>query len=353
MRIFLDIGHPAHVHYFKNLIKSLQIKKNKFLITAREKDVTHLLLDNYKIPYISRGKGRNSLIGKFFYLFKADYQLYKLCKKFKPDIFISFASPYAGHVALLFKKPHISFTDTEHAKLGIISFLPFTTKVLTPKVFKIGLGEKHIKFNGYMEQCYLQKKYFSPSNRVLKQLKLQPDEKYVIIRLVSWDASHDIGHSGISRTILEKLINEIKTYSKIFISSESELPQRFQKYKLQIDPIEIHNVLYFSSLFIGEGATMASECAILGTPSIYVNSLTAGTLEAQERDGLLNIFQPNNEMIDKAIDILKDNGSKIEQRKRCNKILKSKIDVNLFIEQFVLEYAKNSNSQKSLVSKYF
>ena len=348
MKIFLDIGHPAHVHYFKNLIKSLQVKKNTFLITAREKDVTHLLLDNYKIPYISRGKGRNGLIGKFFYLFKANYQLYKLSKKFKPDIFISFASPYAGHVAFFLRKPHISFTDTEHAKLGIISFLPFTTILLTPKVFKIDLGEKHLKFNGYMEQCYLQEKYFSPSNKVLKQLRLKPEEKYVIIRLVSWNASHDIGHSGISRAVLKKLINEIKKYSKIFISSESELPHELEKYKLQINPTEIHNILYFSSLFIGEGATMASECAILGTPSIYVNSLTAGTLQAQKRDGLLNIFQSNKKMIDKAIDILKNNDSKNEQRKRCNEILKNKIDVNLFIEQFVLDYSKNSNPEKEL-----
>ena len=93
---------------------------------------------------------------------------------------------------------------------------------------------------------------------------------------------------------------------------------------------------------------MASECAILGTPSIYVNSLTAGTLEAQEKYGLLHIFQSNKEMIDKAVDILKNNDSKNEQRERCNEILKSKIDVNLFIEQFVLDYAKNSNPKREL-----
>ena len=28
---------------------------------------------------------------------------------------------------------------------------------------------------------------------------------------------------------------------------------------------------------------MASECAVMGTPSIYINSLTAGTLEDQEK----------------------------------------------------------------------
>jgi len=347
MRIFLDIGHPAHVHYFKNLIKSLKIKGNKFLITAREKDVTHELLNNYNIPYISRGRGSNGLLGKFLYLFKANYQLYKLGKNFKPDLFISFASPYAGHIALLLKKPHISFTDTEHAKLGIISFLPFANIVLTPKVFKIDLGKKHLKFNGYMEQCYLQEKYFSPSSKVLEQLKLGSKEKFVIIRLVSWNASHDIGQSGINHTILEKLINEIKKYSKVFITSESELPQKLEKYKLQINPTEIHNVLYFSNLFIGEGATMASECAILGTPSIYINSLTAGTLEAQERDGLLNIFKSGDEVITKAIDILKNDNSKDEQRKICNKVLESKIDVNQFIEQFILGYPKNISKENN------
>ena len=151
----------------------------------------------------------------------------------------------------------------------------------------------------------------------------------------------------LNQIILEKLINEIKKYSKVFITSESELPQKLEKYKLQINPTEIHNVLYFSNLFIGEGATMASECAILGTPSIYINSLTAGTLEAQEKDGLLNIFQSGEAVITKAIDILKNDNSKDEQRKICNKVLESKIDVNQLIEQFILGYPKNINKENN------
>ena len=77
MRIFLDIGHPAHVHYFKNLIKNLKIKGNKFLITAREKDVTHELLNNYNIPYISRGRGSSGLLGKFIKDDLISFELFK------------------------------------------------------------------------------------------------------------------------------------------------------------------------------------------------------------------------------------------------------------------------------------
>ena len=114
MKIFVDIGHPAHVHYFKNLILNLKHKGHEFLITAREKDVSQELLDNYNIPYTSRGMGSDSLVGKFFYLLKADFQLLKLARDFKPDIFLSFASPYAGQVSSMIQKPHIAFTDTEH-----------------------------------------------------------------------------------------------------------------------------------------------------------------------------------------------------------------------------------------------
>ena len=115
MRVLFDLGHPAHVHYFKNLLKLLKKNGNQVLIDAREKDVTHSLLRNYKIPYLSRGKGSKTLSGKLFYLFKANFQLYKYSIVFKPDLFISFASPYAAQIANYFNKPHIAFTDTEHA----------------------------------------------------------------------------------------------------------------------------------------------------------------------------------------------------------------------------------------------
>ena len=51
----------------KTNINKLKNDGHNIFITARRKDVTHQLLDNYNIPYTSRGKGSSSLIGKFFY----------------------------------------------------------------------------------------------------------------------------------------------------------------------------------------------------------------------------------------------------------------------------------------------
>ena len=337
MRIFLDIGHPAHVHYFRNFIKEAQNKGHSFLITARDKDVAIKLLNYYKIEYINRGKGENSLLGKIFYLIKTNYKLYKLAKIFNPDIFMSFASPYTAQVSTILKKPHIAFTDTEHAKLGIISFVPFSNVVLTPRVYDGNLGEKHIRFNGFMEQCYLQENNFSP--RILKENK-----NTVLIRLVSWNASHDIGQSGFSEKELIRLIESLKKNSNIKISCEGQIPHQFKKYALKIKPEEIHELLYNIDLFIGEGATMASECAMLGTPAIYINTLTAGTIIEQEKHGLLHHFKSSTGVLKKSLELL--NNKKLRQEyKNNNKLfLKKQINVNNFITWFVLNYPESFNT---------
>ena len=346
MKIFLDIGHPAHVHYFRNILQSLTNEGHDFLVTAREKDITHKLLDNYNISYISRGKGGKNLITKFFYLFKANYQLYKLSKKFKPNLFISFASPYAGQVAYFLKIPHFSFTDTEHAKLGILAFLPFCDIVITPSAYKDNLGKKQIHFDGYMEQCYLTKKYFNPNINSLKELNINKNQKYIIIRLVSWDASHDIGQHGITIDSLLKLIHKLKNYASIFISSEGTVPKELREYSLSIDPTKIHDVLYYASLFIGEGATMASECAIIGTPTIYVNTLSTGYLEQQQKYGLLYMFNSMKGVTSKALELLTEKNIKEVQREKCSEVLKNKIDVNKFIKNLILEYKIHINTLK-------
>ena len=54
MKILIDIGHPGHVHYFRNFIKKMEENLHEVLIVARDKEVTFKLLEFYKIPYRTR-----------------------------------------------------------------------------------------------------------------------------------------------------------------------------------------------------------------------------------------------------------------------------------------------------------
>jgi predicted glycosyltransferase len=273
MRILIDIGHPAHVHYFKNVIKILQEKGDEFLIIARDKEVTFQLLNHYKIPFVSRGKGSNGFLGKLLYILKADWIIFKEALKFKPNLFLSFASPYAAHISKLVFKKHFTIDDTEHAKFEILLYKPFTDIILTPYWYSKNRGKKQIRFNSFVEFFHLHEKYFQPDQSVLNELGVSENEKYVILRFISWEASHDFGINGITLQDKFDLITKLSSKFRIFISSEKHLPQQLEKYRLKISPHRLHDALYFSSLYIGEGGTTATECAIMGVPNILINVL--------------------------------------------------------------------------------
>ena len=130
------------------------------------------------ISFIDRGKGQNGLVGKAIYYFKAIWLIYMEARNFAPDILLSFASPYAALVSKLISKPHIVFNDTEHARLSHFLTDSFSKWILTPSCYNKKLGEKQIRFNGYMELCYLHPKYFTPDVSILDELELKKNESF-------------------------------------------------------------------------------------------------------------------------------------------------------------------------------
>jgi uncharacterized protein len=347
MKILIDIGHPAHVHYFRNLIKIMSNKGHSFLIIARDKDVTFTLLNKYKIPFISRGKGGKSLIGKILYIFKGEWCILKAALKFKPDLFLSFSSIFTAHISFLLKKPDITFNDTEHDIFRQIMTVPFTSVILTPISFFKDLGKKQIKFSGYMELCALYPKYFEADPLILGSLKIAENEKFLILRFVSWSASHDIGQHGLSLDMKKKIVFELSKSLKVFISSEGELPQELIPFQITISPEKMHDVLAYSSLFIGEGATMASECACLGTPAIYINSLELGyCIEEEKKYNLIFSFRNSDGVFEKAIELLNTPYLKEEWQKRSKKMLSDQIDVTAFMVWFVEDYPNSFRIMK-------
>jgi predicted glycosyltransferase len=342
MKIFIDIGHPAHVHYFKNLYRIMTKKGHEFLITARKKEVSHELLKSYGIPFFDRGSGSNSMIGKFGYLPKANWLLFKQALKFKPDLFMSFSSPYAAQVSSLFRKPHIAFDDTEHAWLGRLMYRPFTDLVLSPDSYNGTISKKQKLFNGYMELLYLHPNHFTPDETILDLLSVKKGEKYVLLRFVSWKATHDAGHNGMSLDNKRKAVQEFSKYAKVFISSEAELPEDLESYRITIPPAKMHDLLNYSLLFFGESGTMASESAMLGTHAIFLNDSTLGYLDdLEKRYDLINNFTESIEdqerAIRKGVELLQDPNLKQQTLVKRYRMLEEKIDVTNFLVEYLID----------------
>jgi uncharacterized protein len=343
MTVLIDIGHPAHVHLFKNFANIFQSKGHTVIFTVRSSECEIELLTAYDFKFFVLGKKNKSLAGKIVGTIKFDFKLLRVAIKYKPDIFFSHGSIYAAHVAAILRKPHISMEDSGNME-QIRLYRPFTKAILTPDILKEKLGEKQIRYTGYHELCYLHPNYFQPNEEFRKRLGLSDGEKYCIVRFVSWKATHDIGQGGFSYEEKVQLIKKLSDTFRVFITSEGALQEEFKKFKLSIPPQLLHHVLAYAEMVISEGATIASESGLLGSPAVYYSSIARSYLEDQEKYGTVHNFRPGNGIMQKIDNIIRED--KKVYKAKSEKLIADKIDVNAFTVWFIENYPQSLRTMK-------
>ncbi len=334
MRILIDVGHPAHVHYFKHFIAEMERRGHAVLVTARDRQEVHALLDAYGIRYVSRGTGAGSTLGRVLYLPKADYFVYRAARRFRANFFMSFMSPYAAHASKLLGVPHIGFDDTEHSTTVFRLYKPFVDALFTPHSYRRAFGAKQFRFRGYMELCYLHPDRFTPDESVRETLGVGADERYAIVRFIKFGAVHDKKLSGFSTANRIRLVKALQKHLRVFISSEGALPEELEPYRLPTRAEQIHDAMYYADLYIGDSVTMATEAACLGTPSIRCGGVAkteedVGNFVELEDYGLVSLFHSSEqeEAISEALKLAAQPDAKAVWARRRQRLMDGMVDV--------------------------
>jgi hypothetical protein len=347
MKILIDIGHPAHVHLFKNLGWQMQKKEHSFYFTVRKGEDEDILLKKFGFNYVLIGYRKKTKLGKLFGIIHFSIKIFINALKFRPDIFISHGSMYAGIAAYLLGKPHIALEDS--GNMEQIKFSkPVSSIILSPNILPLNLGYKHLVYNGYHEIAYLHPKYFKANSNIIKEIGINQNDKFCILRFGSWKASHDIGHKGLTasqKSQIVKLLN--KKDFKIIISSEANLPEEFKKYQIKLPPDKLHHIIAFADLIVSEGATIAAESGLLGVPTIYVNSIERCYNEDQEKYGTVFNFRSGNGVLEKIKEIINNKQFKYFAEMGSKKIFNDKIDVTAFFIWFIENYPESAKIMKA------
>lgn len=340
--ILVGMMHPKHVYMFKNFIDKMEKKGHTVEILSIEKDITELLLKKFQLPFTHIGDNPPSFLGKIAHIPIWTYRTLRFSMCCKPDIFIGQAFPHFAYVSAIQKKPYIIFEDTEisHA-LQAVTF-PFASTIVTPSCFRKDLGKKQQSFEGYFELAYLHPNSFTPDPKILNELGLTPEDPYIIVRFVSWQATHDVGQRGIQDK--PGMVHALEKYGRVIITSEGPLPEELENYRIRISPEKLHDLLSFAVLYIGEGGTIATEAAVLGTPSIYISSLVGSLgnfIELETKYHLMESFNNSDDALKRAIAILQDPESKEKWRENRERMLKQTIDFTGFMVRFVENYPQS------------
>lgn len=341
MRVIIDLNHPAHVHVFKNLNWELKKRGHDVLVTASKKEISFELLKSYKIDFVDMGSYGNTMFQKILNIPVMSKKMIKIANDFKPDIMIGISNRIS-HVTLIKSIPSIVLYDTDPAKEQMILFKYFASNILTPDCFFHNLGKNHVRYNSYHEFAYLHPNRFKPNPQILREIGVNEGDKFFVIRFISWKASHDIGKKGLNYDQKKKLINYLKEKGKLFITSEKPLEKEFEEYRIKVDPTKIHDLLSFCSLYIGEGITMASEAAVLGTPAILINSLVMSYIDEEEKKYEL-IYRTTDfdKIMQLTSDLLSRNNLKDEWIKKRDLLIKDKIDLTDYLINYIENYPIN------------
>ncbi|WP_158589526.1 DUF354 domain-containing protein [Butyrivibrio sp. CB08] len=341
MRVGISIEHPAWAHQFKNIIKKVNTDGTA-LVLAVDKDGDLDLLDSFGIEYVklADSTGKN-VLEKGFLFIKLCVGYYREIKRFKPDVLIGRASPMMAVAAWLTGKPHIIFEDTEVSKFSLNICKRFSKCIITPEMFHTNLGNKQKRLPVYKELFYLHRD-FVPDIDILQKLGIRAGTPFSIVRFVSWNASHDVGMRGLPNMEKIRFIRRIEELMPVYISSEGELPEELESYRLNIPYEMVHHVLYYATFVFSEGASMASEAAILGTYAFYLNQIASGTTEEQENKfHLLRVLHDPktryNEAIKEATELMKNPSLWEEGKEKREEILKEMPNPNEIFWQKMIE----------------
>ncbi|MCP4903309.1 MAG: DUF354 domain-containing protein [bacterium] len=339
MRILVDITHPAHAHFFARAIEIWRQRSHEVFITTRRKDIVVDLLSALGLEYVELGVAREGLFGLGMELPIRTARLCQQVARWKPDVMAAIGGVFIAQAGWICRVPSVVFYDTENARLSNLLTYPFCTVVATPRCYEGRVPRsKHVTYAGYHELAYTHPDRFQPDDTILERFGIEPNSPFIIMRLVSWGAAHDVTDHGL--TSLEEAVRTLERFGRVMISSERRLPAVLEPLRITASLEHVHHLLAFARLFIGESATMASESATLGTPAVFVSTSVRGYTNEQERKyGLTYTFNdPRSGQADaltKAIEILSNPDCKREWAEKRQRMLDDSIDVTAYITDLV------------------
>ena len=348
MKFIFELNHPKHYYQFKYIMQMLQNDGHIVHVLARDKDVLLNVLQEENVAYEIFGLHAKNMRDKILATPKLVVNYYKIAKRIQPDVIVSKASLYGTLVAKLIGAKSVIFPDSEVVALTNKVVVPLCSYVITPGTFGLNFGKKHIRIKGLFEDCYLAPSVFQPKEQVLEQYGLK--RPYALFRFVGWYANHDVNNAGFTAEQKRQLLELAEQKMTVYISSEKKLPEDLEKYKLPTPAAEIHSVLAYADLYLGDSQTMATEAALLGTPAIRSNSFVGPNdmtnfIVLEEQYNLLRNIRDYEGVVSAMKDMVR-NSYKQEWEAKKDAYFKNVGDANQQIYDFLLTLSRKSASTK-------
>jgi len=323
--VWIDLDNTPHVPFFVPIIRELEKRGCRVVISARDAFQVCELASQCRLPYAKIGHhyGKNLFLKVYGWAWRAA-QLAPFALREKPDLALSHGARSQLLVANILRIPTVLLSDYEHS-----SSPPFCRPKyeLVPSVIPTNglVGARVLKYSGIKEDVYVPS--FVPDPAILSELGLSEHDLVITVRPPATEAHY---HNPESELLLSELINWALTKSdaKIVLLPRNER-QGFQLKEHNsawfangrvIVPKHVLNglnLVWYSDLVVSGGGTMNREAASLGVP---VYSIFRGPIGAVDRylqaEGRLDLISSVEEIRNKVQFRRRSKGSMPDSRSR-------------------------------------
>lgn len=356
MNILIQLSHPAHFHLYKNVARNLMKDGNRVYILIKTKDILEDLLKQSGLPYynILKNAHRKSKLGMILDMFIREMKMIRFVYKYKIDL-LTGSTPEVAHVSLLARKYGLNTGEDDINVIPAFAKMvyPFADTILSPVSCDNGRFEKKtIKYASYHELAYLHPNNFVAQKDIARKY-VDIDRPYFILRFAKLNAHHDDGIHGINTAIAQHLLDVLLPHGNVYITAERELEPQFEKYRIHIKTIDMHHVMAYADMYVGDSQTMAEEAAMLGVPFVRFNGFVGriGCLEELEQNGYklgYGVKPENEEALYSAVNEILSTPNRYEvYQKRRETLLADKIDYAAFLTWFIENYPKSKEVMKN------
>lgn len=352
MNILIQLSHPAHFHLYKNVAQNFMRDGHQVFILIKTKDILEDLLKQSGLPYynILKEAHRKSKFGMLWDMLVRDWRILRFVKKHKIDL-LTGSTVEVAQVGWLTRKYRVNTGEDDMNVVPLFPKMagPFMGTILSPRVCNnYSLEPYSVKYESYHELAYLHPNHFQADKTVVEKY-FSADTPFFILRFSSLNAYHDAGIQGINTEIAQHLIDILKPHGRIYITSERELEPQFEPYRIKINTLDMHHVMAFSTLYIGDSQTMAAEAAVLGVPFVRFNDFVGRIGYLNELEdvyqlgfGIKASEEGAAEKMYKVVEeILSMPNLKEEWETRRQKMLSEKIDYAQFLTWFIETYPES------------
>jgi predicted glycosyltransferase len=312
VKIWIDLDNTPHVPFFIPIIRELENRGHRVVVTARDAFQVCELAKQKGLACLKIGRhyGKNSIL-KIFGLLWRSAQLLPFYLKEKPDIALSHGARSQLLLSNIFQKPTILISDYEFSKTPLLiaprweivpQFLPSEGLHSHSRLVR--------KYAGIKEDVYAPE--FKPDPVVCRELGINGSHIIVTVRPPANEAHY---HNPESEVLLDNLMERIcqTTDVRAVLLPRNEQqekalrlshPEWFKDGKTIIPSKAVDglNLLWYSDLVVSGGGTMNREAAALGVPVYSIFRGKIGAVDRRlEQEGRLVMVRTSGEVQSKIV----------------------------------------------------